>query len=112
MDVATEKESFARKKIIKAKGDELDLDEALVAAIIKRKVLLESMLEGIQHIPDEVVDEDNACVPYGLSIMNYIIIIVNTTYITRFAHSKRVIEELLKFRMRAFALSGYYLRYL
>ena len=50
---------------IKAKGDELDLDEALVAAIVK--VLLQSMLEDIQHIPDEVVDEDNACVPYGLS---------------------------------------------
>ena len=31
---------------------------------------------------------------------------------TRFAHSKWVIEELLKFRMRALALSGYYLRYL
>ena len=52
---------------IKTRGDELDLDKALVAAVIKKKVLLESMLEDIQHIPDEVVDEENACVPYGLS---------------------------------------------
>ena len=52
---------------IKTRSDELDLDEALVAAVIKRKVLLESMLDDIQHIPDEVVDEENACGPYGLS---------------------------------------------
>ena len=52
---------------IKTRGDELGLDKALVVAFIKRKILLESMLEDIQHIPDEVVDEDNAYVPYGLS---------------------------------------------
>ena len=31
---------------------------------------------------------------------------------TRFAHSKWVIEVVLKLRMRVLALSGYYLRYL
>ena len=41
---------------------------ALVAAVKKRKFLLERMLEDRQHFPDEDDDddEDNACVPYGL----------------------------------------------
>ena len=48
--------------------DEFDPEEALVAAVKKRKFLLERMLEDKQHFPDEDDhdDEDNACVPYGL----------------------------------------------
>ena len=51
--------------------DKFDSEEALVAAVIRRKFLLERMLEDIQHIPDEVDEENNACVPYrlGLTIM-------------------------------------------
>ena len=46
--------------------DEFDPDEALVAAVKKRKFLLERMLEDRQHFHDEDdEDEDNACVPYG-----------------------------------------------
>ena len=61
------------RKIMKTRDafvadDEFDPDEALVAAVIKRKFLLERMLEDRQHFPDEDDDddEDNACVPYGL----------------------------------------------
>ena len=60
------------RKIMKTRDafvaeDEFDPDEALVAAVKKRKFLLESMLEGRQHFPDEDdEDEDNACVPDGL----------------------------------------------
>ena len=47
--------------------DEFDPDEALVAAVKRRKFLLERMLEDRQHFPDENIDDDdNACVPYGL----------------------------------------------
>ena len=47
--------------------DEFDPDEALVAAVKKRKFLLERMLEDRQHFPDEDDNnKDNACVPYGL----------------------------------------------
>ena len=48
--------------------DEFDPDKALVAAVKKRKFLLERMLEDRQHFSDEDDDdgEDNACVPYGL----------------------------------------------
>ena len=54
------------RKIMKTR-DEFDPDEALVAAVKKRKFLLERMLEDRQHFPDEDDDdEDNACVPYGL----------------------------------------------
>ena len=57
------------RKIMKTRDalvadDEFDPDEALVAAVKKRKFLLERMLEDRQHFPDED-DEDNACVPYG-----------------------------------------------
>ena len=60
------------RKIMKTRDafvaeDEFDPDEALVAAVKKRKFLLESMLEGRQHFPDEDdEDEDNACMPDGL----------------------------------------------
>ena len=60
------------RKIMKTRDafvaeDEFDPDEALVAAVKKRKFLLESMLEGRQHFPDgDDEDEDNACVPDGL----------------------------------------------
>ena len=61
------------RKIMKTRDafvadDEFDPDEALVAAVKKRKFLLERMLEDRQHFPDEDDDddEDNACVPYGL----------------------------------------------
>ena len=60
------------RKIMKTRDafvaeDEFDPDEALVAAVKKRKFLLESMLEGRQHFPNEDdEDEDNACVPDGL----------------------------------------------
>ena len=44
--------------------DEFDPDEALAAAVKKRKFLLERMLEDRQHFPDEDDnDEDNAYVP-------------------------------------------------
>ena len=47
--------------------DKFDPDKALVAAVKKRKFLLERMLEERQHFPDEDDDdEDNACVPYRL----------------------------------------------
>ena len=53
--------------------DEFDPEEVLVAAVKKRKFLLERMLEDRQHFPDEDDDDDrqrlrddNACVPYGL----------------------------------------------
>ena len=47
--------------------DEFEPDEALVAAIKKKKIFLERMLEERQHFPDENIDnEDNACTPYGL----------------------------------------------
>ena len=48
--------------------DEFDSEEALIAAVKKRKFLLECMLEDRQHFPDEDDDDDddNACVPYGL----------------------------------------------
>ena len=48
--------------------EEFDPDEALVAAVKKRKFLLERMLEDRQHFPDkdDDDDDDNACVPYGL----------------------------------------------
>ena len=47
--------------------DEFDPDEALAAAVKKRKFLLERMLEDRQHFPDEDDnDEDNAYVPDGL----------------------------------------------
>ena len=46
--------------------DEFDPDEALVAAVKKRKFILERMLEDRQHFPDKNdEDEDNACLPYG-----------------------------------------------
>ena len=62
------------RKIMKTRDafvaeDEFDPDEALVAAVKKRKFLLERMLENRQHFPDEDDeddDEDNACVPDGL----------------------------------------------
>ena len=62
------------RKIMKTRDalvaeDEFDPDEALVAAVKKRKFLLELMLEDRQHFPDEDDeddDEDNASVPYGL----------------------------------------------
>ena len=63
------------RKIMKTRDafvaeDEFDPDEALVAAVKKRKFLLERMLQDRQHFPDEDDDdgddEDNACVPYGL----------------------------------------------
>ena len=41
--------------------DEFEPDEALVAAVKKRKFLLERMLEDRQHFHDDDVDEDNAC---------------------------------------------------
>ena len=59
------------RKIMKTRDalvadDEFDPDEALVAAVKKRKFLLERMLEDRQHFPDEDDEEqDNACVPYG-----------------------------------------------
>ena len=59
------------RKIMKTRdafvaGDEFDPDEALAAAVKKRKFLLERMLEDRQHFPDEDDnDEDNACVPDG-----------------------------------------------
>ena len=59
------------RKIMKTRDalvadDEFDPDEALVAAVKKRKFLLERMLEDRQHFHDEDdEDEDNACVPYG-----------------------------------------------
>ena len=40
--------------------DEFEPDEALVAAVKKRKFLLERMLEDRQHFHDDDVDEDNA----------------------------------------------------
>ena len=59
------------RKIMKTRDafvadDEFDPDEALVAAVKKRKFLLERMLEDRQHFPEDDDDEDNACVPYGL----------------------------------------------
>ena len=65
------------RKIMKTRDafvadDEFDPDEALVAAVKKRKFLLERMLEDRQHFPDEDDDddddddEDNAYVPDGL----------------------------------------------
>ena len=61
------------RKIMKTRDafvadDEFDPDEALVAAVKKRKFLLERMLEDRQHFPDEDDDddEDNAYVPYSL----------------------------------------------
>ena len=60
------------RKIMKTRDafvaeDEFDLNESLVAAVKKRKFLLERMLEDRQHFPGEDDDdEDNACVPYGL----------------------------------------------
>ena len=59
-----------RRKIMKTKDafvdeDEFDPDEALAAAVRKRKFLLERMLEDRQHFPDEEDDdEDNACISY------------------------------------------------
>ena len=58
------------RKIVKTKDafvdeDEFDLDEALAAAVSKRKFLLERMLEGRQHFSDEEDDDqDNACISY------------------------------------------------
>ena len=62
------------RKIMKTRDafvaeDEFDPDEALVAAVKKRKFLLERMLDDRQHFLDEDDDdddEDNDCVPYGL----------------------------------------------
>ena len=60
------------RKIMKTRDvfvaeDKFDPDEALVAAVKKRKFLLERVLEDRQHFPDEDDDdENNACVPYGL----------------------------------------------
>ena len=59
------------RKIMKTRDafvaeDEFDPDEALVAAVKKRKFLLERMLEDRQHFSDDDDDDDNACVPYGL----------------------------------------------
>ena len=64
------------RKIMKTRDafvakDEFDPDEAVVAAVKKRKILLERMLEDRQHFPnedddDDDDDEDNACVSYGL----------------------------------------------
>ena len=57
------------RKIMKTRDalvadDEFDPDEALVAAVKKRKFLLERMLEDRQHFHDEDdEDEDNACMP-------------------------------------------------
>ena len=57
------------RKIMKTRDafvaeDEFDPDEALVAAVKKRKFLLERMLEDRQHFSDEDdEDEDNVCVP-------------------------------------------------
>ena len=59
------------RKIMKTRdafvdGDDFDNDEALVAAVKKRKFLLELILEDRQHFPDEENDdEDNACAPNG-----------------------------------------------
>ena len=60
------------RKIMKTRDafvaqDDFDPDEALAAAVKKRKFLLERMLEDRQHFPDEDDDnEDNARVHYGL----------------------------------------------
>ena len=40
-----------------------------ISLILKK--LLERMLEDIQHIPDEVDEENNACVPYRLGNIHY-----------------------------------------
>ena len=58
------------RKIMKTKDafvdeDEFDPDEALAAAVRKRKFLLKRMLEDRQHFPDEEDDDqDNACISY------------------------------------------------
>ena len=66
------------RKIMKTRDafvadDEFDPDEALAAAVKKRKFLLERMLEDRQHFSDDDNDGgsndddgDNACVPCGL----------------------------------------------
>ena len=64
------KKDPVQRKIMKTRGavvaeDEFDPDEALLAAVKKRKFLLERMLEDRQHFSDEDDDdddEDNACV--------------------------------------------------
>ena len=71
------KSDLMHRKIMKTRDafvadDEFDPDEALAAAVKKRKFLLERMLEDRQHFPDEDDDDgddedgDNACVPCGL----------------------------------------------
>ena len=50
----------------------LIVTKLLVAAVKKRKFLLERILEDRQHFPEDDGDEDNACVPYGLkNELNY-----------------------------------------
>ena len=79
------KSNPVHRKIMKTKDafvdeDEFDPDEALAAAVRKRKFLLERMLEDRQQFPDEEDgDQDNACISYDRE-MNYIDIIVNNTY--------------------------------
>ena len=65
------KRDLVHRKIMKTRDafvadDEFDPDKALVAAVKKRKFLLERMLEDRQHFLEDDDDEDNACVPYGL----------------------------------------------
>ena len=78
------------RKIMKTRDafvaeDQFDPDEALVAAVKKRKFLLERMLEDRQHFPDEDDDdndEDNACVPDGLRHEFALSLsLINTTYV-------------------------------
>ena len=72
------------RKIMKTKGafvdeDDFDPDEALTVAIIKRKFLLERLLEDRQYFPDtneeddgDDDDDDNVFTPYELkSELNY-----------------------------------------
>ena len=62
------------RKIMKTKDafvdeDDFDPDEALTAAIKKRKFLLEHLLEDRQYIPDSNEDDDddyNVFTPYEL----------------------------------------------
>ena len=57
--------------------DDFEPDEALTAAIKKRKFLLERLLEDRQDFPDDNEeddddDDDNVCTPYELkSELNY-----------------------------------------
>ena len=73
------KKDPVHRKIMKTKDafvdeDDFEPDEALTAAIKKRKFLLERLLEDRQDFPDdnEEDDDDNVCTPYELkSELNY-----------------------------------------